>query len=83
MLIFNFLSFLLQNERVHNNILVSGNRITIMNINRHDGGHYQCLAENGMESPPVEAINVIVNCKNSEGTYRMTYYSIFKCCFNE
>lgn len=50
-----------ENERVHNNIFVSGNRITIMNINRHDGGHYQCLAENGMESPPVEAINVIVN----------------------
>lgn len=81
-LIFTFLSLLLQNERVHNNIFVSGNRITIMNINRHDGGHYQCLAENGMESPPVEAINVIVNCKNSF-VNRMTHYSIFKCFFDE
>lgn len=65
MLIFTcFILSFLQNERVRNNILVYGNRITIVNINRHDGGHYQCLAENGMESPPVEAINVIVNCKN-------------------
>lgn len=60
-----FLYFLSQNERVHSNVIISGNYITITDIKKHDGGRYQCLAENGMENPPVEAITVIVNCKNS------------------
>lgn len=63
--------FLLQNERVHNNVIVTGNRITIININKHDGGRYQCLIENGMENPPVEAINVVVNCKNLWYTFSL------------
>ncbi|CAK9804137.1 Opioid-binding protein/cell adhesion molecule homolog [Anthophora quadrimaculata] len=49
-----------ENERIHNKI-TSGNHITITNVNRHDGGRYQCLAENGSNNPPVEAINVVVN----------------------
>ncbi|KAK1131608.1 hypothetical protein K0M31_017900 [Melipona bicolor] len=50
-----------ENERVHSNVIISGNYITITNIKKHDGGRYQCLAENGMENPPVEAITVNVN----------------------
>ncbi|XP_017794440.1 PREDICTED: neurotrimin-like isoform X1 [Habropoda laboriosa] len=49
-----------ENERIHNHT-ISGNHITITNITKHNGGRYQCLAENGSDNPPVEAINVVVN----------------------
>ncbi|XP_029055935.2 neurotrimin-like [Osmia bicornis bicornis] len=50
-----------ENERVHSNVMIDGNHITITKITRHDGGRYQCLVENDAEKPPLEAINVIVN----------------------
>ncbi|XP_076236984.1 lachesin [Calliopsis andreniformis] len=38
-----------------------GGHITIVNVNRHNSGRYQCLVEDGSEKPPVEAIMVVVN----------------------
>ncbi|XP_003394043.1 opioid-binding protein/cell adhesion molecule homolog [Bombus terrestris] len=50
-----------ENKRINNNIIVTDNRITIVNINKHDSGRYQCLIENGKQNPPVGAISVVVN----------------------
>lgn len=43
-----------------------GGHVTIMNASRRDSGRYQCLIEDGSKKPPVEAIMVVVNCKNSK-----------------
>lgn len=37
------------------------NRLTLRNISRHNGGAYQCLAEDGSTHPPVGKITVLVN----------------------
>lgn len=47
--------------RVGNDVIVSGNQITITDVNRHDGGRYRCLVENDSNNPPVESINLIVH----------------------
>ncbi|XP_012135157.1 neurotrimin [Megachile rotundata] len=50
-----------ESERVPNDLITDSNHITITNISRQNGGHYQCLADNGSNDPPVESINVVVN----------------------
>ncbi|XP_043499765.1 protein amalgam-like [Polistes fuscatus] len=52
----------LKNVKLHNDshTLMHGNEITIFKAGRHDAGMYQCLADNGMENPPIAAIHLIV-----------------------
>ena len=44
-------------------IILDGNYITIKKVNESHSGLYQCLAEDGSNTPAMEAINVVVNCK--------------------
>lgn len=50
-------------EKLHNNQKTSmhGNTMTIHKVNRHDAGVYQCLADNGKDKPPHDAIHLVVS----------------------
>jgi len=55
-----------QNKKVDNydpDVTVDGNHLIINNVNRSHSGRYRCLAEDGSQTPAMEAITVIVHCE--------------------
>lgn len=45
------------------NVILNGNYIAIKKVDESHSSRYQCLAEDGSKTPPMEAINVIVHYK--------------------
>ncbi|KYN20034.1 Neurotrimin, partial [Trachymyrmex cornetzi] len=62
------IKWFIENKKVDGydpDVILDGNYITIKKVNESHSGLYQCLAEDGSETPAMEAINVVVNSINT------------------
>ncbi|XP_070521260.1 protein amalgam isoform X2 [Cardiocondyla obscurior] len=61
------IKWFIESKKVDNynpdDVIVDGNFITIKRVNESFSGLYQCLAEDGSKTPPMEAITVVVHYK--------------------
>lgn len=70
------IKWFIENKKVDGydpDVILNGNYITITKVNESHSGLYQCLAEDGSETPAMEAINVVVNYKPKIEVDRIVY----------